>query len=98
MTSGVDDLDALVEGAKRFSISLDDRQLTQFGRYKKLLLEWNERMNLTAITNDKDIQIRHFLDSLTCSLVTGDLSGQSLVDATYRSLGYRSNQSGVWIR
>lgn len=81
MTSGVDDLETLVESAKRFSISLDDGQLTQFGRYMELLLEWNEKMNLTAITNDKDIQISHFLDSLTCTLATGNLSSQTLVDA-----------------
>jgi len=81
MTSGVDDLETLVESAKRFSISLDDRQKTRFSRYMELLLEWNEKINLTAITNDKDIQISHFLDSLTCTLATGNLSSQTLVDA-----------------
>jgi 16S rRNA (guanine527-N7)-methyltransferase len=81
MTSSVDDLETLVESAKRFSISLDDRQKTRFSRYMELLLEWNEKINLTAITNDKDIQISHFLDSLTCTLATGNLSSQTLVDA-----------------
>jgi 16S rRNA (guanine527-N7)-methyltransferase len=71
----------LIEGAQSFSIHLSDEQLSQFSIYKKLLLEWNSRINLTAITDDKDIQIRHFLDSLSCSLATGDLNGAALVDA-----------------
>ncbi len=75
------DLSPLIEGAKALSFELNERQLSQFSRYKELLLEWNERINLTAITGDRDIQIRHFLDSLSCSLVTGDLSDKALVDA-----------------
>jgi 16S rRNA (guanine527-N7)-methyltransferase len=43
-------------------------------------LDWNQRLNLTAITDPAVIPIRHFLDSLTCAIVTGDLSGQSLID------------------
>ncbi|MGB3714357.1 MAG: 16S rRNA (guanine(527)-N(7))-methyltransferase RsmG [Candidatus Promineifilaceae bacterium] len=75
------DLSTLAEGANAYSISLSDKQLGQFARYKELLLDWNKRINLTAITGDQDIQIRHFLDSLSCTLVTGDLSDLSLVDA-----------------
>lgn len=81
MPHSVIDLTALIEGANAFSISLTRKQLAQFSRYKELLLEWNKRINLTAITGHEDIQIRHFLDSLTCTLATGDLSDQALVDA-----------------
>jgi len=44
--------------------------MNKFEIYQKLLLEWNEKMNLTAITEPKEIEIKHFEDSLTC-LKTG---------------------------
>ncbi|MBK8984766.1 MAG: 16S rRNA (guanine(527)-N(7))-methyltransferase RsmG [Chloroflexi bacterium] len=55
-------------------------QLAQFACYLALLLEWNERLNLTAVRQPEAIQQRHFLDSLTCALVTGDLNGRVLID------------------
>jgi 16S rRNA (guanine527-N7)-methyltransferase len=70
----------LVAGAKELGIALSDEQVAMFGRYQDLLLEWNQRMNLTAVRDAKLIQQRHFVDSLTCSLVTGDLNGQVLID------------------
>lgn len=66
--------------AERFGIALTDGQLAQFERYQALLLARNERVNLTAITDAAVIPIRHFLDSLSCATVTGDLTGQSLAD------------------
>ena len=69
-----------VVDSERFGIGLTGGQLAQFERYQALLLEWNERVNLTAITDPAVIPIRHFLDSLSCTVVTGDLTGQSLVD------------------
>lgn len=67
-------------GAAALGIPLDDRQLAQFARYQALLLDWNTRLNLTAIATPPEVQERHFLDSLTCGLVTGDLNGRSLID------------------
>ncbi|MFZ0543797.1 MAG: 16S rRNA (guanine(527)-N(7))-methyltransferase RsmG [Candidatus Promineifilaceae bacterium] len=66
--------------AERLGIALTAEQLTQFEQYQALLLSWNQKINLTAITAPVDILIRHFLDSLSCTVVTGDLTGQSLVD------------------
>ncbi|MCB9422949.1 MAG: 16S rRNA (guanine(527)-N(7))-methyltransferase RsmG [Ardenticatenaceae bacterium] len=63
-----------------FNITLSPEQINQFERYQTLLLDWNQRMNLTAIREPRQIQQRHFLDALTCSLVTGDLNGRSLID------------------
>ena len=59
---------------------LTERQLAQFGQYQALLLAWNERMNLTAVRQPELIRVRHFLDSLSCAMVTGDLNGRSLID------------------
>src|SRR5574340_1391389 len=40
-----------------------------FRRYAEELLDWNQRMNLTAITEPEEVEIRHFADSLSCLLV-----------------------------
>jgi len=45
----------------RFSVE----QIEQFYKYMNLLIEWNEKMNLTAITEPKEIILKHFIDSLT---------------------------------
>ena len=47
-------------------VKVDDVKIAKFDKYKDLLLEWNEKINLTAITEEKDIIIKHFTDSLTC--------------------------------
>ena len=51
--------------AEHLDIALSPTQDDAFARYAALLREWNTRMNLTAITDEDDINIRHFLDSLT---------------------------------
>ena len=44
---------------------LTELQIEQFKKYKNLLLEWNEKINLTAITEEDDIIVKHFVDSMT---------------------------------
>src|SRR5262249_1293263 len=61
-------LDRLAAGASTLGIELTDAQLGSCGRYLELLLEWNQRFNLTAIQAPEEIIDKHFLDSLTCSL------------------------------
>lgn len=73
-------LQLLAEGAAQWGLPLTAAQLIQFEQYQALLLAWNERMNLTAITVPAEIQVRHFLDALSCATVTGDLNGQRLID------------------
>ena len=46
-------------------IELSEQQLAQFERYYELLVEWNDKMNLTAITDKEDVYLKHFYDSLT---------------------------------
>ena len=55
----------LKKESKKINIKLDDKQLRDFYEYMKNLLEWNEKINLTAITDPKEIIIKHFIDSLT---------------------------------
>lgn len=54
----------LFEEAKKNSIVLDNDQINKFIKYKELLKEWNNKINLTAITADKQILMKHFIDSL----------------------------------
>jgi 16S rRNA (guanine527-N7)-methyltransferase len=58
----------LVEGAGKLGIKLNSRQVRQFELYYRELIEWNERINLTAITDYSSVQVKHFLDSLTITL------------------------------
>ena len=43
---------------------LNDQQIAQFERYFQLLVEWNEKMNLTAITQREEVYLKHFYDCL----------------------------------
>jgi 16S rRNA (guanine527-N7)-methyltransferase len=58
--------DLLARAAKELGVELSPEQLNQFEQYTVLLLEWNERMNLTGITDPTEIKIKHHVDSLTC--------------------------------
>lgn len=51
--------------ADEIKIVLNEQQIHQFYQYMELLLEWNEKINLTAITNPEEIIVKHFIDSLT---------------------------------
>ena len=57
---------------KEINISLDNTQVEDFVKYKQLLLDWNERMNLTAITEEKEVVLKHFIDSLTIQKYIGE--------------------------
>jgi 16S rRNA (guanine527-N7)-methyltransferase len=61
-------------------ITLSDHQLDQFAQYKKLLIEKNKVMNLTAITDEREVYIKHFYDSLTISQVINLNEVTSLLD------------------
>jgi 16S rRNA (guanine527-N7)-methyltransferase len=58
----------LIEGASALGLRLTDKQLLAFQLYYEELVAWNQRFNLTAITEYDQVQIRHFLDSLSCLL------------------------------
>ncbi|MGC9469209.1 MAG: 16S rRNA (guanine(527)-N(7))-methyltransferase RsmG, partial [Anaerolineae bacterium] len=58
----------LIAGARELNITLKSGHLEALRTYQELLVTWNERFNLTAITDDVGIQIRHFLDSFSCVL------------------------------
>ncbi|MDR7854971.1 16S rRNA (guanine(527)-N(7))-methyltransferase RsmG [Tissierella sp.] len=59
------DINTLLKGVVELGIELNEKQREQFSNYKDMLKEWNEKINITAITDDREIDIKHFLDSLT---------------------------------
>lgn len=57
----------LAEGASQLGLSLTTDHLAQFARHLRELQHWNAKINLTAITDEREIAVKHFLDSLICS-------------------------------
>lgn len=60
-----DNLNEFQKSLLEFNVSLNEKQLSQFMRYYELLIEWNQVMNLTAITDLKEVLKKHFIDSLS---------------------------------
>lgn len=56
---------SLKDKAEVLGILVSDLQVEQFYNYMELLLEWNEKMNLTAITEPEEVILKHFIDSIT---------------------------------
>lgn len=65
---------------KKIGIDVTDSQLMQLDKYYHLLVEWNEKINLTRITEEKDVYLKHFYDSLTLYRVIDLNSDLSLCD------------------
>ncbi len=61
-------------------ISLSPEQLEQFDAYYKILVEWNEKMNLTAITDQEDVYLKHFYDSISAAFFVDFTKPLSLCD------------------
>jgi len=71
-------LEYLVKGCNTLGLDLTSFQLDQFELYYQELIDWNKRINLTAITDYHNVQIKHFLDSLSVYLALKDVSLASL--------------------
>ena len=65
---------------KLFGIELSDVQKNQFNRYYDLLIEWNDKINLTAITDKQEVIKKHFEDSLSITSVIDMNAVNSLID------------------
>ena len=68
------------ESVKNLGISIDRNQYRQFEKYKNLLKEWNEKMNLTAITEDEEIFKKHFIDSIKVFEFKEVLKAEHIID------------------
>lgn len=54
-------------------ISLTNKQMDQFFKYYEMMIDWNERVNLTAITEMEEVVTKHFVDSLTLNKIVLDM-------------------------
>lgn len=70
----------LQETCLPMGIDLTEEQLNQFAQYQTLLLDWNEKMNLTAIVAPKEVAIKHFADSLAVAGVVTLQEGSRVID------------------
>lgn len=68
-----------IQALKEKNIILTNKQIEQFERYYELLIEWNEKINLTAITNKEEVYLKHFYDSLTIAF-NFQMTNQTLCD------------------
>lgn len=62
------------------SIVLTDQQMKQFSQYFDLLIEWNKKMNLTAITEQKEVYLKHFYDSISLAFFEDFSMGKKICD------------------
>ena len=58
---------SLLEKAEKIQLKIEEAQAKKLYDYMQLLLSWNEKMNLTAITDPNEVIVKHFIDSFTVS-------------------------------
>lgn len=68
----------LRELVEEIGITLDEEKLNQFYMYKEMVVDWNEKINLTAITEDVDFIVKHFIDSITVNKYIEE--GKEIID------------------
>jgi 16S rRNA (guanine527-N7)-methyltransferase len=68
------------EWCTELSLSITEGQLDQFWNYYSFLIDWNERINLTAITDPHEVYLKHFYDSLTLSKLSQFHKNGTLID------------------
>ena len=61
-----EDENILIDGAQKMGINLHKEQVIKFSRYLDLLVQWNQKINLTSLKAPQEIIIKHFLDSISC--------------------------------
>lgn len=59
------DQELLVSGIEALNLSIDKQKVEKFIDYKKLLVSWSKKMNITSLTSSQDIIIKHFIDSVS---------------------------------
>ncbi|MEG6522719.1 16S rRNA (guanine(527)-N(7))-methyltransferase RsmG [Desulfotomaculum sp. 1211_IL3151] len=72
--------EALKKAAAEIGFTLTEEQITSFKNFYLLLIEWNEKINLTAITEPTEVAVKHFIDSLTCLKTVEIPPGAKIVD------------------
>ena len=69
-----------IEELKKLNIIITDEQLEKLDKFYNLLLEWNQKINLTRIIEEKDVYLKHFYDSLSLTKVINLNEVETLCD------------------
>ncbi len=69
-----------IKAIAKMNIDYTEEKLSKLEKYYELLVEWNKKMNLTAITDKKEVYLKHFFDSLTLTKVIDLNKEKSLCD------------------
>ncbi|HYF82265.1 MAG TPA: 16S rRNA (guanine(527)-N(7))-methyltransferase RsmG [Clostridia bacterium] len=78
--SKLENKEVLINGMKELGVDVSHETVERLLTFMKIMLEWNEKVNLTAITEEREVVIKHFLDSVTC-LSTGYIkNGMAVID------------------
>jgi 16S rRNA (guanine527-N7)-methyltransferase len=85
-------MEKLAQGARELDLDLTIQQVDQFEAYYQELANWNQRMNLTSIVQYEEVQIKHFLDSLT---LCGALSGRPAPGSRVMDVGAGAGFPGL---
>ena len=72
--------DILRQGIKDFGIEVNDQMISDLKTYREILVDWNQKMNLTGIEEEKEVFIKHFLDSISAVSNGYIKDGISLID------------------
>ncbi|ERM91609.1 16S rRNA methyltransferase [Caldanaerobacter subterraneus subsp. yonseiensis KB-1] len=73
-------IEMLVQGASSLGITLEMFHVEHFQKFYSLLFKWNQKMNLTAITEEEEVVIKHFLDSLSVIKSGKIKGGEKVID------------------
>ena len=76
----MDNRQLLNDSLNKMGIDITEKQTQQFFDYKSLLLQWNEKMNLTAITDEGEVVIKHFADSVSILSAVNIEEGATIID------------------
>lgn len=68
------------KGIAELGIDLDENKITKFEKFSSLLVEWNEKMNLTAVSDPEGISVKHFLDSVAPIEAVDFFEGAKVID------------------
>jgi 16S rRNA (guanine527-N7)-methyltransferase len=73
-------INTLQNGFKKLNLNYDETTDVKFEKYKELLKEWNNKINITSIEDDEEIYIKHFLDSILLLSNENSNETKSIID------------------
>lgn len=72
--------DILKKGIEDLGLKCSDETIDKFSKYREILVEWNQKMNLTGIEEEKEVYVKHFLDSVAAVKKGYIKDGMSIID------------------